>query len=504
MCRSPVCLRPDLASRLRARCARRASCPRFRLSGFAAGLLALTPLAWPPRPAAAVEADDHDLGLIPAEVQEETPPASPGLAEPAALPAARLHKKLFLEDAASAASPVRTVPVPDPLPSPDWQNRTSFDLYLRWRPWTPFALTLSDRLSLIEQEYLALFSRQTARNDFREGYASWEVAANTYLEAGRINLRNGVALGYNPTDFFKTHTVVLQASLDPSAMRENRLGTLMARAEKIGPGSASIAYAPKLERPYAIVSDDWGVLPRLDATNSAHRVLGVASADLGDFSSQLLGYFEPGRSKVGLNLSRPLGNAVVAYVEWAGGSEKSLIARAFAYGQETGTIPLVASLVLPTASQAAFSNDAAAGASWTIAGRITLNFEYHLHQSGFTRQDWQNWFDAGSAGPNPSSAAEELWYIRAYGADVQEPATRHQIFIRADWPRAFTSKLQLSGFAFVDLYDGSSLMQVVASYYPSDKWTIALYGSANAGGPRSERGSMPQLGSGLLQVVRYL
>jgi hypothetical protein len=82
--------------------------------------------------------------------------------------------------------------------------------------------------------------------------------------------------------------------------------------------------------------------------------------------------------------------------------------------------------------------------------------------------------------------------------------TRHQLFVRADWPRAFTRKLQLGGFAFVDLYDGSTLAQVIVSYYPSDAWTIAAYGSVNAGAVRSERGSMPQLGSAVLQMVGYL
>jgi len=64
-------------------------------------------------------------------------------------------------------------------------------------------------------------------------YLTWEPAASTYLEAGRINLRNGAALGFNPTDFLKTRTLVGQASLDPSAARQNRLGTAMVRGQKI-------------------------------------------------------------------------------------------------------------------------------------------------------------------------------------------------------------------------------------------------------------------------------
>ena len=45
-------------------------------------------------------------------------------------------------------------------------------------------------------------------NDWREGFLSWEAVDNTYVDGGRINLKTGAALGYNPTDFFKTRSVV--------------------------------------------------------------------------------------------------------------------------------------------------------------------------------------------------------------------------------------------------------------------------------------------------------
>jgi len=55
------------------------------------------------------------------------------------------------------------------------------------------------------------------------GYASWEPLDRTYLDLGRINLKSGVALGFNPTDFFKTRAVVEPLSADPSVLREDRL-----------------------------------------------------------------------------------------------------------------------------------------------------------------------------------------------------------------------------------------------------------------------------------------
>ncbi len=54
------------------------------------------------------------------------------------------------------------------------------------------------------------------------------------------------------------------------------------------------------------------------------------------------------------------------------------------------------------------------------------------------------------------------------------------------------------------LLDGSVLTQVSASYYASDAWTISAFASANLGDARSERGSLPQRVSGILQLTRYL
>jgi hypothetical protein len=124
-----------------------------------------------------------------------------------------------------------------------------------------------------------------------------------------------VALGFNPTDVFRPRTLVGQASLDPSVLSRNRLGTLMLRAQAIGErGAVSIVYAPKLFAPSAITADPIGVDPRFEATNAAHRVLVSAGGNAGDVSVQGIAYFEPRRSKVGLALTRPVGASVVAQV----------------------------------------------------------------------------------------------------------------------------------------------------------------------------------------------
>jgi hypothetical protein len=159
-------------------------------------------------------------------------------------------------------------------------------------------------------------------------------------------------------------------------------------------------------------------------------------------------------------------------------------------------------LLPPASTRTVFRNDVAAGFSWTVATAVTFNFEYHFHDAAFTRADWRNWFDIGAKAPSP--VASELWFVRAYANDQQEPVSQHQAFVRASWPRAFVPDLELGAFALVDLLDASVLTQVSASYYASDAWTLSAYGAANIGEGRSERGSFPQRVNGILQITRYL
>ncbi|HUJ87467.1 MAG TPA: hypothetical protein VLX30_11510 [Burkholderiales bacterium] len=449
-------------------------------------------LAW----SIALPANADDVDLIPQAVRQ----AAPAAAAPSA-PAA----KLSLEDALTAWSlrdPV--VPLPGGA-SVDARNRTSLDLRGRWRLQDDLELSLSDRLSLVEQNDFAFPSSQSPRNDWREGYLTWEPAPRAYLEAGRINLRNGVALGFNPTDFFKTRSLVDQISQDPSALRENRLGTLMLHGQTIWDGgSASAAFAPRLYDPTPVqTAPGAGLRAGLDRTNASDRVLLSGSVELADLNPQLLLYHDGDATRLGLNLSRVVGKSVVLYAEWAGGRYPNLITRALAYGRATGTLPANAPPVLPTDPQSAFQNDLALGLSWTGAAKLTVNAEYLYHQAGLSRADWRNWFATGTAQAGSLPVTGALWYIRAWAADQQEPMTREQLFLRAAWSDAFVPHLELSGFALVNLYDRSRLVQFGASYYLSDRWTLGAFLSANVGTADSERGSLPQARSAVLQALYY-
>jgi hypothetical protein len=75
--------------------------------------------------------------------------------------------------------------------------------------------------------------------------------------------------------------------------------------------------------------------------------------------------------------------------------------------------------------------------------------------------------------------------------------------VRASWPRALVSELELTGFALIDLTEGSALVQLSGAYYLTDHWTASVFLSGNVGNARSERGSFPQRVTSTFQITRY-
>jgi hypothetical protein len=457
-------------------------------------------IGWADEPAG----ENRDLDLIPQAAQA---PASPPAQHPAPT---GTTKKFYLENTftQSWAQGGLLVPVPGPPPSP-WEERLLFDVRDEWRLGSELTLTYSGRLNLRAEDHLNFPSHENVTNDLREVYASWEPLEQTFVDAGRINLKSGVALGFNPTDFFKTRAVVEPVSVDPVVLREDRLGTLMLRSQRVwSAGSLTIAYAPAVASASPIYSDlDLHSFdPMFDRTNAQDRVLLKGSFDVGDrFSPEWLAYHEDGKTRWGLNLTASVSQAVIAYAEWSGGPKPSLIEDALRFGRATGTLPPDARAVLPEDARERFRNELAAGASYTtVAPKITFNLEFNYNQAGLSGTDWNNWFRAGRGAAHGSPIAGELWSTRNYALDQQEQLSRSSVFLRADWIDAFIPKLELSGFVNADTLDGSARVQVTADYYLSDDWTVGGLVLAELGGHHSNFGSLPQGGSVLFKVARYL
>jgi hypothetical protein len=464
--------------------------------GLAAAVLVVTATA-----VQAQSAPDPDLDRIPSA------PAA-GAAVPDLGPVSNPARTLYVEDALTdggARGGLLAPPPPGPVSA--WQEL----LFLDARATTPLTpqlnFILSARANLRLQQDIDFPDRENVRLDLREAYLSWQPRDGIFVDAGRINLKSGVALGYNPTDFFKTRAVVQVLSSDPSVLREDRLGAVMIRTQAVLPNIAvTLAYAPRLYDPTPIYSDLNlpSLNPMLDRTNAADRFLVTASVKLADdFSPEVLAYSEDGRVRLGLNLTESLGSSTVLYGEWAGGREPDLISAALAYGRLTGTIPLAAPQVLSDDGGDRFRSDLSLGVSYTTASKIVFNLEYHLHEAGFSPDDWRRWFATGEAGRANPGVAAQLWYIRSYAADQQEPLSRQTAFLRVDRQDALVRNLELSGFVSADLQDGSGAAQVEADYFLSDHVTVGGLFFATFGARRSDFGSTPAATSALVKLARY-
>jgi hypothetical protein len=463
---------------------------------------ALAPLFLALAAAPALADENQDLELIPNAVGTPAPPTAPATG-----PTRDTQQQIYLENATTVDSR-RGVLVPSPPPPPpDWQERLFLDTRKEWTVSPDVSLTYSGRLNLEADDVEPFPTHHNVRNDFREGYASWQALPATYLDLGRINLKSGVAAGFNPTDFFKTRTVVEPLSIDPAVLREDRLGAFMLEGQHIGQGaSLTLAYAPKLYDPSRIYTATTlpSFDPMLDRTNAHDRLLLKATVDVADgLNPEFLVYHEGERTQFGTNITESVGQSTVLYAEWAGGRRASLIADALHYGVDTGTLPGNVPAVIPTDTRTYFQNDLSVGGSYTTPNKIVLNLEYHFHQAGFSPQDWHNWFATGEAHADVSAITSTLWYIRAYAADQQEPTAMHSIFLRADWTDAFIPDLELTAFTSVDLHDGSSIAQLSADYYLSDRWTVGALGVANLGGRRTEFGSLPSEAGVIVKLARY-
>jgi hypothetical protein len=237
-----------------------------------------------------------------------------------------------------------------------------------------------------------------------------------------------------------------------------------------------------------------------DRSNARVRALfkGTIPASNG-ISPELLIYEEAGTTRFGFNVSKGFGRAVVAYLEWSGGRRVSLADEAYSEGRRTGVVP--PEPAIPIDDTRAFCNDLAAGLSYTTRAGISMAMEFDYHQAGFSSRDWRKWFAAGGLADKP--LAGELWFIRGFAGELQEPTTRAGVFSRIYWQNAFVKNLMLSGFVLADIHDGSSLAQLSADYSVSARWTVGAIIDSYRGAWRSDFGSLPQRGSALAKFTRY-
>lgn len=314
---------------------------------------------------------------------------------------------------------------------------------------------LSDRLDYVDPPAV---TGQSTINSLREAYVSWQdEGGSRSAEFGRVNLRNGPAYGYNPTDYFRETALRTITTSDPLALRENRLGTVMLRAQQLWAGGAvSIALAPKLANAPSIESFN----PDLGATNRQNRALVSWSAQATDrFSGQVLGFYEDDvGSQLGLNFTALLTDSVVGHFEWSRGRDQ------VALSGEAATI--------------ATRNRLSAGATYTTPTKLALTAEYEYN--GFA----------------PDSAAWSAAGVDALGAYLIRSLSSQEIGSRNAWTfyavqkNAVWKGLDMSALLRLNADDDSRLGWIELRYH-WPRFDAALQWQSTHGAPMTEYGLPP-------------
>lgn len=308
-------------------------------------------------------------------------------------------------------------------------------------------------------------------NSLREAYLSWQPeAGNTIVELGRINLRYGPSYGYNPTDFFRDGSLRTQTTANPFALRENRLGSVMLRAQRLWTeGSLSVAYSPKLaDRPNM---DGWSL--DLGSTNNRDRTLVALSSQFSQsVSSQVLVYKEQGLSPtLGASLTALLSDAAVAHIEGSHGSEPDLLSRALG---QTGA--------------AATRNRFAGGITYTTLGKLSVTAEYQYNGFALDQSSWS------ALGARP--VAQVAYLLEAQRR--QELASRNAYLIYVTQKSLLLKNLDLTAFLRVNASDHSQLVWgELRHHWPS--FDLAFQLQRHIGRSTSEFGILPD--SRIMQVL---
>ena len=433
--------------------------------------------------------EDADLELIPEQLIDEPAIVLP-LAQSSPL-------KIFIEETVQFSAQRKDLSVPLPVSNfADWYNRFSIDTYGEWQANSSFKLILSNRLYHYMDEQNDITAADI-HNDLKELYGSWQLTPHYYIDAGRINLKSGVALGFNPTDFFKTGAARTRLSEDPAILRENRLGAVMARLQGLWEkAAASLAFAPDItEHPDRWWNESGSAGLTLNRTNTEPRLLLKTTLHLAtDFSPEFLYYWTSSQKPAaGFNLSRTLNTQSVAFIEWSGQNRLPLAAQAL---RQLGLPPLLGT------AETQFFSQLALGFSYTEKDyQRATTVEYHYNQAGFDEQDWAQWFLAGQQRGVMRQA--QLWHIRRWAREAQQPLSRHSFFIRSFWENVLSPKLDLSGLLNIPLSDRSFFIQPQVDYQHSDNVVFSLNASFFVGSKQSEYGSLPEKANWRAEIRYY-
>jgi hypothetical protein len=240
----------------------------------------------------------------------------------------------------------------------------------------------------------------------------------------------------------------------------------MVREESLWDGGAFTAlFAPRLTaEPTAVPPTPGPFAADWAATNAEARwLLTLTQRAAAGLAPQWLLFGKAGAEpQLGVNLTSVLASSTVAYLEAAGGRNRSLWAQALALSAEE---PVRGRL--------------ATGFTYSTRNKLSLTLEYEYDGVALSRAGWA-----------AARRGDPVYYgrYREFVAAQQELPTQHSAFAYASWQDLIVKHLDLAAFVRVDLIDHSRLPWTELRYHWS-RIDAALRWQDYGGGVTSDFGA---------------
>lgn len=314
-----------------------------------------------------------------------------------------------------------------------------------------------------------------------------------FLELGRINIKEGVARGYNPTDYFKGSTA-FTLSNDPKDKKDNRLGSVLLQGTAILDNiTLKVLYSPKIS------TDDgsiWGNKKyfglHLDETNDVDRTslyLGYTGYENTSIY-WLLHYNEDGLN-LGFNLSH-IDDRSIWYVE---SSVKNVSNDASELIKTLNISPIIAEAFH---SKKDYTPEVVLGLNYTSESNIVITMEYIYNAGGFSSSDWDNFFILN----NHPQYEEQLKELRGTLLNTEKTMSKHTVFTMVE-KSDVVPNLDIAFTTWQNPEDKSTLAQLNVNYSYGNNMSFDVDTRTYIGSSETEYGSYINDYELLLSMVYY-
>jgi hypothetical protein len=316
----------------------------------------------------------------------------------------------------------------------------------------------------------------------KELYYQGEFSPSSFYEVGRINTKEGVARGYNPTDYFKG-TTSLTLSNDTKERKDNRLGAfLFSETLFLDTFTLKGIYSPKISlSKHTFLSDTKYIGLHLDETNYHDRAsLYVDYSGFEDVTSSMILHYDEDDLHLGFNLSYVY-SSWIFYVENSLKRAQSDIAKSI---DAMSAHPLIRERF---SKKKFYIDEVSVGLNYTSDSNIVTTLEYIHNSGGLDSGDWEDWFALGRQIP---VLTRTLGALRGKSSKEESIMSQDSLFV---FSRAsdIQTNLDASFLAWVNPYDGSTLSQVGLEYAYDDSVQTNFYLRNYQGDKESEYGSFP-------------